>query len=315
MKTLPVEEPTGVMTIDIAVRELAHLSVYEHDGAGRGESLYVPGDAGSDRHFRFDRARFEEFFRLLPKQGKVRVLDLGANPYILTYAMARAGLEVVASGPPSPVPTSGSEFVSFERGQGERVLSVPLHRFNVESDAFPFEDESFDLVVCGELIEHLAHGPEHLLFECNRVLRNQGRLLLSTPNAVSLARLMSIARGVNPDWPFSPQGIYARHNRLYSPAELEDLLAGNGFQSLVIRGLTFMHDRSWYRPGLKGSAKWTAMNALHRILAAQPYRLRRLSEGLLLAAVKVSTPRLYRPEWLFGGADGVPMFAGGQTHV
>jgi SAM-dependent methyltransferase len=286
------------------------MTVSEGNASVRRTPLYRPGDAGAQWHREFDEQRLDDFLGLLRAGEKtLRVLELGANPYLLTYALARAGVAVVAAGHPLPEARSGLESVEFEGADGLVVLSVPLYRFNVESDPFPFEDGSFDVVVCGELIEHLALGPEHLLFESNRVLAPGGRLLLSTPNAVSLARLIAIARGVNPDWPFSPQGIYCRHNRLYTSEELHDLLVGNAFHPYLEKGLTFMHQRSWYRPGPVGALKWASMRTVQQILDWQPYRLRRFAEGLLVAALKVDAPRRYRPAWLFGSADSVPIVA------
>jgi 2-polyprenyl-3-methyl-5-hydroxy-6-metoxy-1,4-benzoquinol methylase len=52
---------------------------------------------------------------------------------------------------------------------------------NVE-DGLPYSDSSFDLIWCTELIEHL-HRPEHLLDEIQRVLRPNGRAILTTPNS------------------------------------------------------------------------------------------------------------------------------------
>jgi glycosyltransferase involved in cell wall biosynthesis len=45
----------------------------------------------------------------------------------------------------------------------------------------PFPDESFDAVICSEVIEHVPDGPE-LLGEINRVLRPRGTLVLGTPD-------------------------------------------------------------------------------------------------------------------------------------
>jgi SAM-dependent methyltransferase len=302
-----VSIPIGMRT---ALRELAQMTVWEGNGGVPRAPLYGPGDAGAQWHREFDAQRLQEFFELVLDEKKtLRVLELGANPYLLTYALARAGVAVVAAGHPLPALQPTLESVEFKSPDGLVVLSIPLYRFNVESDPFPFADGSFDVVVCGELIEHLVLGPEHLLFECNRILAPGGRLLLSTPNAVSLARLIAIARGVNPDWPFSPQGVYCRHNRLYTSEELRDLLVGNAFRPYLERGLTFTHKRSWYRPGPVGALKWAGLRALQQVLEWQPYRLRRFAEGLLVAALKVDEPRRYRPTWLFGAADSVPIAA------
>ena len=45
----------------------------------------------------------------------------------------------------------------------------------------PFDDASFDLVVCFETIEHVA-GPDGVLAELRRVMTDDGVLLVSTPN-------------------------------------------------------------------------------------------------------------------------------------
>jgi 2-polyprenyl-3-methyl-5-hydroxy-6-metoxy-1,4-benzoquinol methylase len=54
----------------------------------------------------------------------------------------------------------------------------------------PFEDESFDTVVCWEVLEHLPAETEQAAFcEIARVLRPGGALYLSTPHAAPLPTL------------------------------------------------------------------------------------------------------------------------------
>jgi ubiquinone/menaquinone biosynthesis C-methylase UbiE len=56
--------------------------------------------------------------------------------------------------------------------------------------ALPFEDESFDTVVCWEVLEHLPKDGEPQAFqEIRRVLRPDGALYLSTPHAALLPKL------------------------------------------------------------------------------------------------------------------------------
>jgi SAM-dependent methyltransferase len=45
-----------------------------------------------------------------------------------------------------------------------------------------FSDATFDMVFCSEVIEHMVN-PENLVKEIYRVLRPEGKLLLSTPNS------------------------------------------------------------------------------------------------------------------------------------
>lgn len=49
-----------------------------------------------------------------------------------------------------------------------------------DGSAFPFEDNSFDSVLCNQVLEHVFN-PDAFIFEINRVLKPGGYLLLSVP--------------------------------------------------------------------------------------------------------------------------------------
>jgi ubiquinone/menaquinone biosynthesis C-methylase UbiE len=50
--------------------------------------------------------------------------------------------------------------------------------------AFPFADESLDVIVSCELLEHLDYDAKKFFFsECRRTLKTGGRIIISTPNA------------------------------------------------------------------------------------------------------------------------------------
>lgn len=54
------------------------------------------------------------------------------------------------------------------------------HVFDCNYD-FPFENNSYRMVIAGDLIEHLRY-PYCFLYECYRILKKDGVLLISTPN-------------------------------------------------------------------------------------------------------------------------------------
>jgi SAM-dependent methyltransferase len=119
---------------------------------------------------------------------------------------------------------------------GSDELTIPLHNFNVEQDRFPFADQTFRVVLCCELIEHLPRDPMHMLWECNRVLEEEGYLLLTTPNITSSRALEGILTGYSP-YHFSQYNLeppYDRHHREYAPAEVEVALRAAGFQVLQL---------------------------------------------------------------------------------
>jgi 2-polyprenyl-3-methyl-5-hydroxy-6-metoxy-1,4-benzoquinol methylase len=292
--------------VDIALTRLENLSVAEIDAKGVSHHLYGPKEARATERMRFDRERFALFASILAELGQgPQVLDLGANPYILSYLLASEGANVISSGHPLPAGLTRAqpESVTFSTPEAETALSIPLVRFNVEVDEFPFPDSHFDAVICGELIEHLPNGPFSMLHETNRVLRTGGLLILSTPNAVSFSSLLLQLKGMGDESGFSAQGLYARHHRLYRFDELEDLFEGNGFQVSLRKGVVFMTQREWYANGPMGFLRFLVVSTAQHLMT----RDHRRAECAVLAGHKVGGPSDYRPLWLYGGRDGIPM--------
>jgi len=62
---------------------------------------------------------------------------------------------------------------------------VHVHVADLNIQPLPFADQSFDLVTCTEVIEHLEHYRETLR-EMHRVLKPGGSLVLTTPNVLNL---------------------------------------------------------------------------------------------------------------------------------
>ena len=58
----------------------------------------------------------------------------------------------------------------------------------------PFENEFFDVVIAGEIIEHI-YDTDFFLAEIRRLLKPGGKLLISTPNIASLGRRFFLLLG------------------------------------------------------------------------------------------------------------------------
>lgn len=61
--------------------------------------------------------------------------------------------------------------------------NIEGHCMDSSSEPLPFADDSFDLVICLETIEHLT-SPYYALMEMRRVLRTEGKLICSVPNPI-----------------------------------------------------------------------------------------------------------------------------------
>jgi SAM-dependent methyltransferase len=105
---------------------------------------------------------------------------------------------------------------------------------------WPLEDESFDYVLSSEAIEHLPNQL-HVLGECARVLRPGGKLLLTTPNLLSLrARAAFMLTGnrafktwvdeITSVWGYENGRIYHGHAFLINYLQLRYLLWHSGLR-------------------------------------------------------------------------------------
>lgn len=66
-----------------------------------------------------------------------------------------------------------------------KLDSVPIKKVNLNTDTLPYSDNSFDLVTCSEVIEHLENFRQ-VLRETQRVLRESGVLIVTTPNVLNI---------------------------------------------------------------------------------------------------------------------------------
>jgi SAM-dependent methyltransferase len=143
----------------------------------------------------------------------LRVLDLGCRTGALTRHYA-TGNDVV-----------GVDVDRDALARASERLGIETVWADVE-EGLPFADESFDVVVAGELLEHLA-DPAATVAHVRRVLRPCGRFVGSVPNAFRLKSRFAYALGRYPtDWD-------PTHLQLFTPAALRRLLAG--FEEVEMR--------------------------------------------------------------------------------
>jgi 2-polyprenyl-3-methyl-5-hydroxy-6-metoxy-1,4-benzoquinol methylase len=116
----------------------------------------------------------------------------------------------------------GEEFLEAARKNGyKKTLQM-----DVSTQPLPFEDKSFDVVFCGECIEHIV-DTDWLYSEINRVLKMGGHFLLTFPNVrtpVSMAMMLL-------DLPPMYSARYrAGHVRDFTAKTMKIALANNGFR-------------------------------------------------------------------------------------
>lgn len=165
-----------------------------------------------------ERFRLRCDFLLANVQPGERVLDLGCGDGAFVAALAAHGARPV-----------GADVA------GEALRRARLHHPQLEfvqsADALPFADGEFAVVWAGELLEHVQDGLG-LLEEVARVLRPDGRLLVSTPDHGWWRRLSVALSRRRFEAHFDPR---ADHVRFFTASSLETLLLSARFVDLDVR--------------------------------------------------------------------------------
>ena len=175
-----------------------------------------------------DFKRFVYTLSLVPEQTGQRILELGANPYFTTTLLRNfRSADLHLANFFDKAGREGKQKVTIH-STGE-VIEYAFKQFNIEAEEFPYDDNSFDVVLFCEIIEHLLTDPVHALTEIRRVLKPGGDLVLTTPNVARLENARKIIAGENVYDPYSGHGPYGRHNREYTQEDLFSLLVANGF--------------------------------------------------------------------------------------
>jgi SAM-dependent methyltransferase len=168
------------------------------------------------------------FVRSLPRAR--RILDLGGTALgsdkgamvVMGYPYAFDELVVV------DLPSHDRNDL-YKEDDARHVTHTELgpvrYRYHSMSDLTRYADDSFDLVYCGQSIEHVpVDEAGRVLAGALRILRPGGHLALDTPNA----RVCRVQQ---------PGFIDPDHDHEYIHAELMDMLGVAGFEVLEAKGL------------------------------------------------------------------------------
>lgn len=182
--------------------------------------------------------RFKKVLEIASKIGAERLLDIGCGDGSFTVILRDTlktretiGIEI------SP------EAISILEKKGIKACQLDIDEQN-----FPFTDDSFDIVYCGEVIEHLFN-PDHLLKEIYRVLKPGGKCIITTPNLSGWANRFALLFGYQPfATSVSPENEGAGklmlkgnegqwgHIRVFTLKALKELLRIHRFEIVLVTG-------------------------------------------------------------------------------
>lgn len=196
---------------------------------------FAPASGPARQYFSTHRERYLACLELLPQaKPEQSLLELGASFHHLTPALENKGYSVRCADIWDGEASRDAELVN-RNGQERRRYKVD--NFDVQQQRWPYDDGSFDVVLFCEMLEHLNTDPIHVLAEINRVLKQDGLLLLTTPNIVSAKSVNYVLEGNSPYvfGQYVPAGLPTdRHNREFTAGEIGRLLSAAGFEMVEL---------------------------------------------------------------------------------
>jgi glycosyltransferase involved in cell wall biosynthesis/SAM-dependent methyltransferase len=203
---------------------------------------YLRGWAVSDEAGQYldtHQTRLVKTLEITPPGGPDdRILEMGAYLQVTPALHSKLGYGEVRGCYYGAAGRIDHRTVTSSEGE---TFTCDIDHFDAEKDRFPYDDEYFSTVLCGELIEHLFEDPMHLMCEVNRILKPRGHLVLTTPNVAALRGISAILQGYHPGFfhayikPADGSGeVDARHNREYTVREIHKLLENSGFEVALL---------------------------------------------------------------------------------
>ncbi len=285
-------------------REWVQPETTEPDPAAETPTLTVPvepeyikgwstGETGDASYIETHIDRLEKTLSLTPAAAGPadRILEMGAYLQITPSLRTRLGYGEVRGCYYGPA--GHTDHKLRVSATGER-FECDVDLFDAEKDPFPYPDAHFATVLCCELLEHLPSDPMYMMAEINRILKPGGNLVLTTPNIGSLRAISAILQGYHPG--FFPAYIRprsadeeaeARHNREYTPKEIQMLLHEAGFGLKHLETGPFKQEA---RPELIWVDDLLDRNKLPRDLRG---------DGIYAVGVKTGPVRRRWPDWLY----------------
>jgi len=145
----------------------------------------------SERHeadeFQWQKLRVEKICSILRKiPQKAIVADLGCMSGMASAWYAACGVQTLHGFDVSEASLDRLRAKGFEG-----------HPWNVDGERCPMPDGTYDVVIAGEIIEHVVNT-DAFAQELYRILKPNGVLILSTPNLASWYNRIRLLRGLPP---------------------------------------------------------------------------------------------------------------------
>jgi len=173
-------------------------------------------------------------------QANKKILEVGSVPGFFTVLLKQLKYDI-----------TGVDINPALIGGLWKKYGVIVHKIDIEREALPFDSGLFDVIFFAEVLEHLRINPLNALREVYRVLKPNGKIIISVPNITPIHRIHFL---IGKDYQGNIVKEFEKldwlghmgHFRLYSISEVKNILEYIGFhlQSILRRGK--LRGRRWH---------------------------------------------------------------------
>jgi SAM-dependent methyltransferase len=259
---------------------LNYLQGFQLDGDESGEL------AG---YLNEDFKRFVYTLNLLPQEKPGQsLLEIGSNPYFTSILLRKfTDYHLYLTNYFGEDAKSGKQ-IQRNKESGD-IFEFDFINHNIDAEDIPLDVE-FDVAIFCEVLEHLTNDPMQALLRIKKSLKQDGTLILTTPNVNRLENISRMISGANIYDPYSGYGPYGRHNREYNKHELFLLLSHLGFEiEEMYTSDVHTNNSNNYYPVDKFS---------NNVLGMSNRRLD-LGQYIFLRAKNSSPAKSCKPNWLY----------------
>ena len=175
-------------------------------------------------YFDIHKDRYMAVLKLIDFDGKKpKILDVGIYPGHISLCLNKLGFQVFGISKGKGTSLGDSLINKFDNLRKKGII---LKKCDIEKHKFPFKDSTFDYVLFSETIEHLSSHPKIVLKEIFRVLKKDGKLILTAPNIAYLPNRIRLLFGkpISDLENFYRTIPYSGHKREFTMKEIEYLI-------------------------------------------------------------------------------------------
>lgn len=133
--------------------------------------------------------------------------------------------------------------------QIKNLLQLPnFEAIVMDAEEMNFPPNSFDAIIAGDIIGHLR-DPKRSLLTCHKMLRPNGKIIITTPNRNDLGNLIKKIFGREKRFPivwYYPSGVQDVHYFEFTKGELKVILSETGYELIKLKQFYFVVPKTKY---------------------------------------------------------------------